>query len=96
MSRGELVCPLVSEPSGGGVVVSRLRQGARVAVERFPRRVDDEWVLGGVGGDADRHHAMQRAAGFDGHERAGRAGHPWFEGRFGHRGSKQAGSADLK
>jgi hypothetical protein len=39
---------------------------------------------------------MQRAAGFDGHERAGRAGHPWFEGRFGHRGSKQAGSADLK
>ena len=86
VSRGELVCPFVGEPPGVVVVVNRLRQGVRVAVERFPRRVDDEGMLGAVGGDADRHDALQWAARLDCHERAGRAGHPWFERAFGHRG----------
>jgi hypothetical protein len=43
MSRGEPVCPFVGELPGGGVLVNRLRHGAAVSVERFPRSVDDEW-----------------------------------------------------
>src|ERR1019366_5267386 len=74
-SRGELVGPLVSEPPGGGVLVNRLRHGAAVSVQRFPRRVDDERGTVGLGVGADRHYALQWASRFDRHERPGRAGH---------------------
>ena len=49
----------MSEPPGGGVLVNRLRHGAAVSVQRFPRRVDDERGTVGLGVGADRHDALQ-------------------------------------